>query len=345
MSLKRAPGPYKYDDDEDYVPSKGAKYSDKDESESSKVKKHTLDSDEEEEDDIEEKETTKYDEVVQEGLDGQEDGAARLEDEQVITPFNMQDELDEGHFDGDGFYHFKKDAEIKDAWLEDIDWVKIKQREECVNKYGSDVESDGEEPDLPDIGKEAQETLQTYQKILPLLKPGETVARALKRLGGNKKISSAQRWKMKKKGGGGGEDTNSEMSIMLQLTDLANKIISGGNMDVYQETYEMINLKVQRSTAPPEIDMFGELVEKKEDIDEKNSEENKDGKEETNIDPSENVPEVKWHLRWDNTEGSETHGPFDTSQMVAWQDSGYFDKGAYVQKATEEGGSDRKSVV
>ena len=35
------------------------------------------------------------------------------------------------------------------------------------------------------------------------------------------------------------------MVDFLKLTELANKIIGTGNMDVYQETYEMINLKVQ----------------------------------------------------------------------------------------------------
>lgn len=35
------------------------------------------------------------------------------------------------------------------------------------------------------------------------------------------------------------------MTDFLKLTELANKIIETGNMDVYQETYEMINLKVR----------------------------------------------------------------------------------------------------
>lgn len=52
MSRKRAPGPYSYDDDEDYVPSKAVKYSEREDVGPQKVKKHTLDSDEEEEDDV-----------------------------------------------------------------------------------------------------------------------------------------------------------------------------------------------------------------------------------------------------------------------------------------------------
>ena len=62
------------------------------------------------------------------------------------------------------------------------------------------------------------------------------------RLGGNKKISSAQRWKLKKLGQT--ENSNESMKQFLELTELANKIIETGNMDIYEETYEFINLKV-----------------------------------------------------------------------------------------------------
>lgn len=67
------------------------------------------------------------------------------------------------------------------------------------------------------------------------------------RLGGNKnkKISSAQKWKLKKTGSLGSENGNHDMTNFLKLTELANKIIETGNMDVYQETFEMINLKVR----------------------------------------------------------------------------------------------------
>lgn len=64
------------------------------------------------------------------------------------------------------------------------------------------------------------------------------------RLGGNKKMSSAQKWKLKKMGGQGSENGSQNMTDFLKLTELANKIIETGNMDVYQETYEMIKLKV-----------------------------------------------------------------------------------------------------
>jgi CD2 antigen cytoplasmic tail-binding protein 2 len=56
---------------------------------------------------------------------GQEEGAAGFDGEVKITPFNMKEELEEGHFDTDGNYHWKKEAAIRDNWLENIDWVKV----------------------------------------------------------------------------------------------------------------------------------------------------------------------------------------------------------------------------
>ena len=37
----------------------------------------------------------------------------------------MKEEMEDGHFDREGFYHFKKESNIKDAWLDDIDWIKV----------------------------------------------------------------------------------------------------------------------------------------------------------------------------------------------------------------------------
>ena len=56
---------------------------------------------------------------------GQEEGTAGFDGEVQITPFNMKEELDEGHFDTEGNYHWKKEDNIRDNWLENIDWVKV----------------------------------------------------------------------------------------------------------------------------------------------------------------------------------------------------------------------------
>lgn len=37
----------------------------------------------------------------------------------------MKEELEEGHFDAEGHYQWNKDNDIKDNWLDNLDWVKV----------------------------------------------------------------------------------------------------------------------------------------------------------------------------------------------------------------------------
>lgn len=60
--------------------------------------KHTLDSDE----DDDEVETEKNYEFNAELFDGEEEGNLHNEGEIAITPFNIKEELQEGHFDNQG---------------------------------------------------------------------------------------------------------------------------------------------------------------------------------------------------------------------------------------------------
>lgn len=36
--------------------------------------------------------------------------------------------MEEGHFDTDGMYHWKKETLIKDNWLDNVDWIKVFKR-------------------------------------------------------------------------------------------------------------------------------------------------------------------------------------------------------------------------
>lgn len=57
---------------------------------------------------------------------GQEDETVLFSGDTKITPFNMREEMDEGHFDSEGNFIFdKNDENVKDAWLEGIDWEKV----------------------------------------------------------------------------------------------------------------------------------------------------------------------------------------------------------------------------
>lgn len=50
-----------------------------------------------------------------------------------LTPFNMKEELEEGHFDAEGHFQWNKDNDIKDNWLDNLDWVKV-----CAFRTNSD---------------------------------------------------------------------------------------------------------------------------------------------------------------------------------------------------------------
>ena len=50
-----------------------------------------------------------------------------LEDGVKITPFNLREEQEEGTFTKDGNFVWKKEKEIVDSWLDNVDWVKVKE--------------------------------------------------------------------------------------------------------------------------------------------------------------------------------------------------------------------------
>uniref|UniRef100_A0AC35GED8 CD2 antigen cytoplasmic tail-binding protein 2 n=1 Tax=Panagrolaimus sp. PS1159 TaxID=55785 RepID=A0AC35GED8_9BILA len=84
---------------------------------------HTLDSDEEEEKD--------HDVLDVRQLGGQEDRTVDFEGDTKITPFNMDDDLEEGHFDKSGNFIFdKKTEDLKDPWYDSVDWNKVQTTED-----------------------------------------------------------------------------------------------------------------------------------------------------------------------------------------------------------------------
>ncbi|KAA0190911.1 hypothetical protein HAZT_HAZT005305 [Hyalella azteca] len=204
--------------------------------------------------------------------------------------------------------------------------MQVKHGEDVKNKYGSDDESDDEgAEETADNSTTAEQAtgnkeLVIYKQLMLHLKPEETVQKALKRLGGGKKLTSAQKWKLKKQQKQNSEpESSGNMEAMLQLTELVNKIVELGNMDVYQETYEMISVKVKRAeNNEPALDMFAEV-----------SEAAKQG--EAALGGSA-LEEVRWQLRWENKDEAELEGPYTASELVKWQESGKLSKGAYVRK-------------
>ena len=117
------------------------------------------------------------------------------------------------------------------------------------------------------------------------MKPGESVLKSLKRLGGNQNSGSAsQRWKKKKKNEVVDPVKEAEEKLnkenLLKLTEFADKLLQQGDSEIYQDTYEKLQFKVKlaaekeakNKTDVPEgiddddaLDMFAESLDKKED--------------------------------------------------------------------------------
>ncbi|KAJ8736344.1 hypothetical protein PYW08_007000 [Mythimna loreyi] len=294
-------------------------------------KKHSLDSDEEDSGAEEERNNVLH----ADDIEGEEDGVAGVEGEITITPFNMKEELEEGHFDNQGHYHWKKEKEIRDGWLDNIDWVKIKGRPEDKYKVHKDDENKGLGDESSSEDEEPQEKfdlLENYKEIIKHMNPKETITKTLQRLGASSKISSTERWKRKK---AGIVDENS--TIVTRLTELANQILTKlGNMDIYQETYEKISAilaKHESKTGDTDLDMYADDFDQKEKnvLDRNDPEKNV-----CNDKDQEEHSETKWEFKW-NQNDEDVSGPHSTEQMHKWSMEGYFKNGVWVRKQGEDG--------
>ncbi|XP_076161558.1 CD2 antigen cytoplasmic tail-binding protein 2 homolog holn1 [Ptiloglossa arizonensis] len=299
--------------------------------------KNSLDSDEEDDETNEDN----YNVMNEDDFEGVEDGPTAPETNVGFTAFNMKEELEEGHFDKEGHYVWNKEKEIRDNWLDNIDWMQIKpsstasvkkETERSVKHGLADSDSDDDGPDI------MFDPTQLYKQILEYLRPGETVSKALCRLGKGKKIlTTAERWKRKKEKK---EVDNDENSISItKLTELANELLTRtGNMDIYQESYDQIKKKVEKgekhahpSKQEAELDMYADDFDEKEKAKLDESESSVKGTSNSEKDDNKE-DEVTWELKWSQDENAEIHGPHTSQQMQAWSKEGYFKSGAWVRR-------------
>ncbi|XP_037014255.1 CD2 antigen cytoplasmic tail-binding protein 2 isoform X2 [Artibeus jamaicensis] len=211
--------------------------------------KHSLDSDEEDDDEG----SSKYDILASEDVEGQEAATLPSEGGVRITPFNLQEEMEEGHFDADGNYFLNRDAQIRDSWLDNIDWVKIRERPPDQHSRSDSEEEDG-------LGQTPMSAQALLEGLLELLLPRETVAGALRRLGA----------RGGGKGGSKGTGRPSSPQRLDRLSGLADQMVARGNLGVYQETRERLAMQLKglgcRIQGPPNpisqpsLDMFAEEV-------------------------------------------------------------------------------------
>lgn len=303
--------------------------------------KNSLDSDE---DDDEVNEDT-YNIMNENDLEGTEDGPSAPEANVGFTAFNMKEELEEGHFDKDGHYLWKKEKQIRDNWLDNIDWVQVKPGSTNIKDTKSSESHGLGDSDSDDDENIMFDPIPLYKQILEYLKPGETVSKTLCRLGkGKKKLTTAERWKKKKESKTQTEEEDSNSVKITKLTELANELLTRtGNMDIYQESYEQIKNKIEQadkraklSKQEAELDMYADDFDEKEKTKLDNAD-NEKTTEATKTEETTSLEEtVTWDLKWSQNENAEIHGPHTSEQMHAWAKEGYFKKGAWVRRTGQQ---------
>ena len=297
--------------------------------------KHSLDSDEEDEgDDGKVVDEDNY-VLTEEDLDGQEDDTIYFDEGTKITPFNLKEEMEEGHFDSEGNYFLKKEEDIRDEWLDGVDWQKIKQPGENLPANNSDFE-DADETDKADM----------LRQMTELVQPGETVLKALRRLGGKQKggkatSSASSRLKAKKqKLEPKSEAENAEEKAkFLKLTGLADQLLQGGDFGIYQDTQEKLahKLKVlEKGKQEQEEDDLLEAAFKAGGGVSEGGEDQKETSMETEA-KEEDGSQVIWEYKWTNDKDGQLFGPFTSADMLAWSEEGYFQDGVFCRKVDPKG--------
>ncbi|XP_068606508.1 CD2 antigen cytoplasmic tail-binding protein 2 [Brachionichthys hirsutus] len=329
--------------------------------------KHSLDSDEEDEGG--ETDSSKYDILASDDVEGQEGATIDCDEGVPITPFNLDEEMQEGHFDSEGNYFIKKDQEIRDNWLDNIDWVRIKEQpfkqkkkglgakrtrragdedeaEEEKKREEQRADRENEEEEEEEEAKPAEDPLASHtqrqltEAVVELLVPGETVAAALRRLGG---LGGRKKGKLLQEGEPTAE-TKRDTEKLDKLTALADRLVGSGMFEIYQQTYEKLAylMKSMHDKQPAvkqkhrgdgdddeddELDMFAE-----------NFDETPGARSEEKADDGGKVcDKVMWEYKWENKEDSDVYGPFTSQQMQDWVDDGYFSSGVYCRRKDQEG--------
>ena len=291
--------------------------------------KHSLDSDEEDKaDDV-------GDQLGDEDLAHQEEATIDWDGDTKVTPFNLKEEMEEGRFDAHGNYYFGKGEEdVDDQWLESVDWDRVRETEGAEG--GKDEDDDSDDEVLSSDGKKA-----LLRKAVDLLQPGETVATALRRLGGGSKAGARRQGSKSKKVDQKNVADTAEIEknkrLMLELTEVADKLLQQGRMTIYGDTYEKLRFELVGDQAAVETPSAASSSSATEVSGSTAVQPVSEGSVET-VDP-ESCDEVCWVYKWTENEGDEIHGPFTSTQMNHWTESGFFPDGVFVRKAKDKDGA------
>ncbi|KAK5997100.1 hypothetical protein PT974_02452 [Cladobotryum mycophilum] len=265
--------------------------------------------------------------IQEEGID-EEVGAGGLKrNAPKVEAFHLREEMEEGQFDQAGNYVRKANDPnaVHDNWLAGLSKKDMKKAAAAHEKR----EAEARQKRIQEDGVLVSDLLAT---LIRKLERAETPLEALARLGrGQTKTKKIPKWKLKKmnKGTEGMEVDQETPEDPKQaqikeaidvITDAADKLLSRGHDEIYDEERELLVREYRRETGE-------DWVEPKSKPSEEEEEEEEKGK------TSLSINKKMWEFRWTDGRDGAKQGPFDAPTMKAWKDAGYFGQGVEFRLA------------
>lgn len=269
---------------------------------------------------------------VGEDLDEEIGAGGKKEHAPKLDAFNMKTEQEEGRFDAQGNY-VRKAADpdaVHDSWLEGVSKKDMKKAKEAAVKRD-------EERRQRNIEADSVLTSDVLKTLIPCLEKGETVLEALARLGRGKE-KKKPKWQMKTKNRRNRDDSMDvdvekppedpaearRKKAVETITEAADRLLSRGQVEVYDNEREMLIRQYSRETGEDWVDQPPE---------------------ERDVKDADGSREMKqWEYRWmDGRDGDQVNGAYDGAVMVSWNDAGYFGEGVEFRRA-DTGGEWSRSV-
>ncbi|KAF8609956.1 hypothetical protein BDV93DRAFT_517178 [Ceratobasidium sp. AG-I] len=233
-----------------------------------------------------------------------------------ISSFNMKAEMEEGKFAEDGTFVRSFDPHaVHDKWMEGLDDRELKRARKS-KKLMESREKEREQREAEEAGRGKEDLMK---ELLGFMEKGESVLEALQRLGAASK--STRRAQKKKKAAtevlppsidaAASTEQPPEQDPITRVTALASTLMSLGDTDVYEATYEMMLRAVRRSgIVTPDWDPHS---------------------------PPPQNPDTKYEYRWapdyvaasgGQASADAVYGPYGASELEAWNAASYFGEDA-----------------
>ena len=195
----------------------------------------------------------------------------------AIEPFHMGHEHATGHFAADGFWIRNKTDPTTDAWLHSLDELQVRP-----------VRGAQAPPRPPPRAAAEGPASEHFATLLTLVRPGETVARALRRLKGPRDAPA--------EGAGPAAATASDFQRLMEASD---RLLGAGVYNVCDSAREELAGLAAQAEAQEAARAEAEARAAKQ--------------------------RVLWEYTWSGTEpGAAVHGPFPARRMQEWKEHGFF---------------------